>query len=71
MPRELVQTVIRYQDSAAVDVFRNEAGTFDIVVCHSRAHIARVFSWRALDRYLTHGMRHKCGRDCVRAEAGS
>jgi len=71
MPRELVQTVVRYQHGAAVDVYRTESGTFDIVVSRTRAHIARVFSRRALDRYLTHGMRHRCGPDCVRAEAGT
>jgi hypothetical protein len=71
MPGELVQTVVRYQDAARLDVLRNESGSFDIVVSRTRAHIARVFSTRALDRYLTHGLRHKCGPDCVRAEAGT
>jgi hypothetical protein len=71
MPRVLVQTVVRYQDSAMIDVLRDDAGVFDIVVSRSRAHIARVFSRRALDRYLSHGMQHRCGPDCVRDEAGT
>lgn len=65
--RALLRTATRHQDGATLDVVlveRDGQVTFDVLVQRSRAHIARIFSPEALQRYLDHGVRHTCTSAC-------